>query len=300
VNPATILMTEARSPASCGACLLLVVSVLVAAEKPGPPHVVAVETRDYRVEFAGDRAWTIFRILHKGTVVGDKNGFYGTVLIPAGGKFIGTGHTEGGVEKVESVTLTVDGKPVQLKDKAVYRGSRAELRKQSVMGPLRLEATYTVTDDCLLERHCYEAPEETKLHLLYAFMHCWLPRTTEWMAEKADGPVVEGKFDSSGNFKLQEDVKWTALYDPESRKAALAWFPKVLAGQGHRTTYWDKTNYHKLYTQLYSSATLPKGTKVEAALVVRCVEAEAAAWKQAVKDAAAEMQKRYDRGEIKF
>lgn len=275
------------------------VVTLLAAEKPGPPHIVAVETRDYRVEFAGDRAWTIFRIVFKGSLVGDKNGFYGTVLIPNGGKFVGTGHTEGGVEKIENVSLTVDGKPAKLKDKAVYRGSRAELRKKSVMGPLRLEATYAVTDDCLLERHCYEAPEDTKLHLLYAFMHCWLPRTTEWIAEKADGSVVEGKFDSSGDFKLRADVKWTALHDPDSRKAMLAWFPKVLAGQGLHTAYWDKAVYHKLYTHLYADATLPKGTKFEAALVVRGVEADAAAWKQTAKDTAADMQKRFDRGEFK-
>jgi len=280
--------------------LVMSAAAFAAGPKPGPPHVVAVETRDYRVEFAGDRAWTIFRILHKGTVVGDKNGFYGTVLIPDGGKFIGTGHTEGGVEQVENVTLTVDSKPAELKDKAVYRGSRAELRKKSVMGPLRLEATYVVTDDCVLERHRYEAPETTKLHLLYAFMHCWLARTTEWMAEKSDGSILEGRFDSSGNFKLREDVKWTAPYDPESRKATLAWFPKVLKGQGHRTTYWDKTNYHKLYTHLYADATLPKGTKIEAALVIRCMEADAAVWKQTVKDAAADMQKRFERGEIRF
>ncbi|MCX7825103.1 MAG: hypothetical protein N2689_06050 [Verrucomicrobiae bacterium] len=280
--------------------LLMAAAAPAAGLKPGPPHIVAVETREYRVEFAGDRAWTIFRILHKGALVGDKNGFYGTVLIPAGGKFIGTGHTEGGVEKIENATLTVDGKPAELLDKAVYRGCRAELRKQSVMGPLRLEAAYIVTDDWLLERHCYEAPEDTKLHLLYAFMHCWLPRTTEWIAEKADGTIVEGRFDCSGDFKLREDVKWTALYDPDSRRAALAWFPKVPVGQGHRTAYWDKTHYHKLYTQLYAGATLPKGTKVEATLVVRCVEADASVWKQAVKNAAAETQRRFDRGEIKF
>ena len=281
--------------------LLLLPVVAVAADpKPGPSHVVAVETRDYRVEFGGERAWTICRILYKGTLLGDKNGFYGTVLIPQGGKFIGTGHTEGGVEKVEDVTLTVDGRLVELKDKAVYRGGRAELRKKSVMGPLRLEATYGVTDDCIFERHRYEAPEDTKLHLLYAFMHCWLPRTTEWIAEKPDGTIIDGKFDSSGNFKLREDVKWTALYDPVSRKAMLAWFPKVLAGQGHRTTYWDRTNYHKLYTQLYSGAFLAKGTKSEAALVVRGVEAAPEDWKQAVKATAAETQQKFSRGDIKF
>lgn len=261
---------------------------------------MAVETRDYRVEFAGDRAWTIFRILHRGTLIGDRNGFYGTVLVPEGGKWIGTGHTEGGLEQVESAVLTIDGQPVDLKDQAVYRGSRAELRKTSALGPLRLEAAYAVLDDCILERHRYQAPQDTKLHLLYGFMHCWLPCTTAWTAEKSDGSRVSGSFDSKGDFELRADVKWTALFDPLSRKAALAWFPTVLAGQGHRTAYWDKTNYHKLYTQLFSGASLPQGTQLDARLVVQVLDCTADNWQQAAQDAAARLQQRLHRGEIPF
>lgn len=273
-----------------GLILLVAVGTAVAAEpKPGPPVVVAVETRDYRVEFAGDRAWTIQRIFHQGTLVGDRNGFYGTVLIPKGGKFVGTGHTEGGGEQVASVTLTVDGKPVELNDKALYRGRRAELHKKSVIGPLLLEATYVVTDGCVLERHQYAAPEQADLHLLYAFMHCWLPGTTEWIAARADGTIVEGRFDSAGDFELRSDVKWTALYDPASQRAMLAWFPEVLTGQGHRTAYWDKTNYHKLYTQLFAGATLPKGFKLDAKLIVQAVPGAPGEWKAAVQQAAAHL-----------
>lgn len=269
--------------------LLSAAAALAAEPKPGPASVVTVETRDYRVEFAGERAWTIHRIFHQGTLVGDRNGFYGTVLIPKGGKFIGTGHTEGGVEQVENVTLTVDGKPVELADKAFYRGARAELHKRSVMGPLRLEATYVVTDDRILERHQYAAPEQAEIHLLYAFMHCWLPVTTEWIAADADGTITQGSFDSAGDFELRADVKWTALYDPGSQRAMLAWFPEVLTGQGHRTAYWDRTNYHKLYTQLVAGATVPKGFKLDAKLVVQAVPAAPADWQTAVQQAAAHL-----------
>lgn len=284
-----------------GASLLGVASISFAAGlKPGPPAVVAVETRDLKVEFAGDRAWTLHRIFHKDALVADKVGFYGTVFAAEGGKWIGTGHNEGGVEKVESVTLTVDGKPRELADKAVYRGRRAEIHKRSMMGPLRLEATYIVTDDCLLERHRYEATEEVKIGTLYAFMHAWLPRTTEWIAEKADGTVIEGKFDSNGDFEVKQDVKWTASYDPTNRRAMLAWHPTPLAGQGIKTAYWDKTVYHKLYHQIYSHATVARGTKFEAVVVVAGVEADPAGWKQAAKTLAAEIKSRYGSGRIRF
>ncbi len=250
-----------------------------AGEKPGPVTYVTVETRDMTIEFAGDRAWTISRILHKGAIITDRAGFYGTVFSPVGGKWIGTGHNEGGVEKVATAVLTVDGKACELKDKAVYRGQHAELRKQSMMGTIKLEAVYTVMEDRVIERHRYETTEEVKIGVLYGFMHPFLPTTTEWMAEKADGTFVEGIFDSMGGHQLREDVKWTAIHDPKSQRATLVRYPKPLVGQGMKTFYWDKTVYHKLYNHLYSNATVAAGTKFEAEVVLRCIEADTAAWK---------------------
>ena len=273
---------------------------LAAAPKPGPPAVVTIETRDLKVEFAGDRAWTIHRIFFKGELVADKNGFYGTVFSAEGGKWIGTGHNEGGIEQVKSVTLTVDGRACELVDKAVYRGKRAEIHKHSLMGPLALEAAYIVTDDCLLERHRYEVTTGVKIGILYAFMHAWLPRTTEWIAEKDGGAFVEGKFDNSNDFKLKDDPKWTALYDPVNRRAMMAWYPTPLAGQNIKTGYWDKTVYHKLYNQIYSHAAVAAGAKFEAAVIVRGVEADPASWKQAARALAAETKSRYERGDIGF
>jgi hypothetical protein len=288
----TTLLANALS-GNCAMNKLLLVAFLATAPlslaagpKPGPPHIVTIETRDLKVEFAGDRAWTIHRIFFKGELVADKNGFYGTVFSAEGGKWIGTGHNE--------------GKASDLADKAVYRGKRAEIHKRSMMGPLALEATYIVTDDCVLERHRYEVTADVKIGILYAFMHAWLPRTTEWIAEKADGSFVEGKFDNSGDFKLKDDAKWTALYDPVSRRAMLAWYPKPLIGQNIKTGYWDKTVYHKLYNQIYSHAPVARGAKFEAVVIVRGVEADAATWKQAAKSLAAETKARYEKEEIKF
>jgi hypothetical protein len=265
--------------------LFLACGLLATAQalKPGPPAIVTIQTRDLQVEFAGDRAWTIFRILHAGEVIADKNGFYGTVFAEEGGKWIGTGHNEGGVEKVLQTTLTVDGRPCELTDKASYKGQRAVIEKRSIIGPLNLQATYIVTDDAVLERHRYEVTADVKIGTLYAFMHAWLPRTIEWIAQMPDGTLKEGKFDNSGDFKLKDDPKWTALYDPGSKRVALAWYPQPLAGQGIKTGYWDKTVYHKLYNQLYSHAEVKKGLKFETAVIVRSVASDASTWKDAAK-----------------
>jgi hypothetical protein len=256
--------------------------------KPGPPVIFSVATRDFTVEFAGERAWTFYRILHKGEIITDKVGFYGTVFSAEGGKWIGTGHTDGGVEKIESVELRVDGKNCDLANKAAYHGSRAALHKHSMMGPIKLEATYVVTDDAILEHHRYEATEEVKIGTLYAFMHPWLPRTTEWIAEKTDGSIVEGSFNTAKDFKLHDDVRWTAIYDPVGKRAMLAWYPTPLVGQGIKTGYWDQTAYHKLYNQIYSHATVPAGAKFEAAVIIRAVETDASGWKEVAKKLAEE------------
>ena len=284
--------------------LLITVGLVLPAHgqalKPGPPAVVTIETRDLKVEFAGDRAWTIQRILHKGELIADKNGFYGTVFAAEGGKWIGTGHNEGGVEQVEKVSLTVDGKSCDLADKAVYQGRRASIEKQSMLGPLKLQATYIVTEDAVLERHRYEVTEDVKIGTLYAFMHAWLPRTNEWMAGMADGTITGGIFDNSGDFKLKADPKWTALYDPVSHRVALSWYPQPLIGQGIKTGYWDKTAYHKLYNQIYSHSTVAKGSKFEAAMIVRSVDSEASSWKEAAKSLAAQTATEFADGKLGF
>lgn len=269
-------------------CSLSTADLSAAGEKPGPVAFVTVETRDLQIEFAGDRAWTISRILHKGAIITDRSGFYGTVFSPVGGRWIGTGHNEGGVEKVDSAVLTVDDRECALKDKAVYRGRHAVLRKQSRMGPIRLEAVYTVMDDRVIEQHRYETAGEVKIGVLYGFMHPFVPTTTEWMAEKVDGTTVEGGFDSKGGHRLREDVKWTAIHDPKTQRATLVWYPKPLAGQGLKTFYWDKSVYHKLYNHLYSNATVAAGTKFDAEVILRCVETDTPTWKEKVKALAAQ------------
>lgn len=268
--------------------------------RPGPAHVVTVQTRELKVEFTGDRAWTMQRIEYQGAMVADKIGYYGTVFSPEGGKWVGTGHNEGGVEKVEQVALTVDGQSCALTNGVRYRAERAVLHKTSSLGPIQLEATYVVLSDALLERHRYEVTEDVKIGILYAFMHPWLPGTTEWLAEKADGSSDEGKFDNRGDFKLRADVKWTGIFDPQKQRAMLAWYPAPLVGQAIKTAYWDKTAYHKLYNQIYSHAAVAKGAKLEAAVIIRGVEADGEHWKAAIKALAADTDARYQKGEFKF
>jgi hypothetical protein len=268
--------------------------------KPGPPHVVTIQTRDMTVEFGGERAWTPQRILHQGEIITERTGFYGTVMSEEGKQWIGTGHNEGGIETVKSVTLALDGKTGELTDKAIYKCSRAVIEKQSMLGPIKLAATYIVTDDALLERHRYEFTTDIKIGTLYAFMHPFLPRTTEWTAQMPDGAMKEGKFDNKGDFKLKDDPKWTAIFDPVAKRATVVWYPLPLKGMSIKTGYWDKTVYHKLYNQIYSHTDVTKGTTLEARVIVRSVNADETTWTSSARELAADIANAFNSGEIGF
>lgn len=280
--------------------LWLSVPVFAQPAKPGPPHVVTIQTRDMTIEFGGDRAWTPQRILHQGEIITERTGFYGTVMSEEGKKWIGTGHNEGGIEQVEKVSLTLDGKPGELTDKANYQCSRAVIEKQSMLGPIKLAATYVVTDDAFLERHHYEFTADIKIGTLYAFMHPFLPRTTEWIAQIPDGTMKEGKFDNSGDFKLKDDPKWTAIFNPVAKRATVVWYPQPLKGMSIKTGYWDKTVYHKLYNQIYSHTDVAKGTTLEAQVIVRSVTADETTWKASAKKLADETAAAFAKGAFAF
>ena len=65
---------------------------------------------DYRICISPKYKHTIRSIEWKGYMIGTATGYYGAIVIPAPGKYIGAGHTEGGVEDVKSVIAVCDGR----------------------------------------------------------------------------------------------------------------------------------------------------------------------------------------------
>ena len=61
------------------------------------------------------------RLSWQGVELCTPTGAYATLLcVPAAGGWVGGAHTEGGVEEIESATLSVDGEVVELGDGAVH------------------------------------------------------------------------------------------------------------------------------------------------------------------------------------
>ena len=280
-------MKTAALLALCGA-MWAVFAVPVHAAGARKDTRVTVVVGDYRVEFRDPGAWTLGNI-HYGTAqVGLSNGWSGLVLRRPKGGWIGTGHTEGGLEKVETVRLLIDGQEVALEADATYKGRAARLEKVSRVDNLKLHAVYEITRAGISETHTIQAIDDQPIVTLYAFMHPWTPATKQWMAEAAGGKIISGDLVShdqkvKGNhWPLMNDVRWSAVYDPSAKVAIVLCYPELYKGAGLRTGIWDLKHYHKQYYQPYANETIAKGTRRTFRCRVWCVKAEPDAWREAV------------------
>ncbi len=208
-------------------------------------------------------------IHYKGTMVAGPTGHYGTVLIPAGGKWIGTGHTDGGREVVHALTMTVDGTETPVEVGATITGHEIVLTKTSTIYKFAATHTITISDDEIVERAQLRATEAHDLTRMYLFMHCWEPTTTTYLAELADGEL------------------WASQYMPESSFGLLQYMPEVATGPGSATKIWDQPRYHKCYIQTNLARSLAEGEELDYTLVLKVVEGEDGSWtatKAAVED----------------
>ncbi|MBU0610354.1 MAG: hypothetical protein KKI08_20905 [Armatimonadetes bacterium] len=242
--------------------------------------LLTLKTAHYTVPMSAKQAWTIQRLLFDGNVIAHERGFYGTVLIPVGSNWWGTGHTEGGREIVKALQLLVDGKeqPIEM-DKEVS-GQKLTLVKDSVIWKLKCHSEVEVTDDFIRERTQLEALEDIELKLLYYFMHCFVPSTTKWAAELPDGAFTEGALKSEGGFAVNQDTRWVAQFEPNWQYGLLCYTPQVVSGPGSGAKIWDldATRYHKFYYQANGPRQFKQGDKLDYTVLVKVVPQETGDW----------------------
>jgi len=254
--------------------------------------IFTCKTDRYTVPFGADRAWTIRDIRCDGDQVSLANGFHGTVMIPKGSNWWGTGHTEGGREIVHSLKLTVDGqdRPVVAGETAV--GHKITLIKDSTIWKFKANVEVTVTNDHVFERTQLTATEACELNRLYYFMHCFPPTTTEWMAKLPDGKLETGELSAAGNMAVSKDTRWVAQYEPNFGVALLCYTPKVISGPHSASMIWNKKNYHKYYLRQNNGQSFEAGEKLDYTVIVKVVRDETGDW-SATKAAAAALAEEY-------
>lgn len=258
-----------------------------------PEHgEMTIRSGDYELILNAETAWTIKQIRFGDALIGGPTGFYGTVLIPKGGQWIGTGHTEGGREIVHSLKLTVDGEERPVEVGATVEGARIELVKTSTIHKFATTWTITLTANEIVERAQLRATEDHELKRLYAFMHCWTRETTTWAAELADGEVATGELDHEGGNQVDAVARWVAEYWPEEGLGILGYMPRFVTGPGARSFIWEQDRYHKFYVQQTDGAAISEGDELDFTIIVKAVPGETGDW-AATKAAAAELAERY-------
>lgn len=254
--------------------------------------MITLRTGDYTVSFDAARAWTIYNMTFGDKLFGLNNGFYGTVMTPKGGRWWGTGHTEGGKEVVHALNLTVDGREHSIEGGETLEGDEITFVKDSTIWKLKAHVEVRLSADHVFERTRLEALEDTELSLMYYFMHCYPPTTTHWLAELPDGQLTDGELTCSEKMEVSQDTRWVAQFEPEMPLGILSYTPKVIRGPKSASLIWDKKHYHKYYLRQNNGLSLQKGDVLEFSVVVKAVAEETGDW-AATKAAADALKEQY-------
>ncbi len=195
---------------------------------------------------------TVRSITYAGAELATPTGFYGTVMAPAPGKYIGAGHTEGGSETLLSFSLSVDGKAVQPEIGKVYSGDELVLEKFSKLDRSCFLNRITVRPDGIVEQKRFVSPEGQDFSLLYVNLFCFSKEATDYFALDAAGNKCAGKFEETWN--LQRDVRYAAIYDAAKETGITIYYPEIIKGAVRRAAFWNVPNAYKKY---YLMAAVP-------------------------------------------
>lgn len=216
-------------------------------------------TSGFGLKFRGDRAWTCSQIDYKGQTISGPAGFHGLVLATGPGMFIGSGHKEGGEEVVESTEITVDGEITEIRAGNIDC-QEATVTKRSQIGDWTHVAIVKLTPEKIELDYTIKATKDTYVELMYPFMFCWVPASTEWIAQLKNGSMADGTFRSDNGWQLEKDVEWSAIYFPDIQLAAVLRFAEDLPdGALHKHGFWDREVYHKQYYQSFWKASFTEG-----------------------------------------
>ena len=231
--------------------LLLAIAVVPCGATALPePGVVTLQSGGMTVELQRSHAWNIQRISYRGVEVASATGSYGALIcVPVTGGWVGGPHTLGGIERIDEIVLIVDGESVPLDDGARYSGTRIVLHKKSMLDLVRLDATMTVHDGVITQRHTLTTTEDVVVTAAYPFMYCITADTTEWLAVTTDGETLQGRFIHGRDLQWHEGWEWTAAFIPGSATGVLMRHLERAEDAVTMTGYWDHERHHKLYVR---------------------------------------------------
>ncbi|MFP4248468.1 MAG: hypothetical protein ACLFU7_02350 [Armatimonadota bacterium] len=275
------------------ALIVLVAASAAQAQDTREEAVVTLRSGGLSVEVQRAYSWSVQKISHRGVVVGTPSGAFGMLAcVPVAGGWIGSMHTEGGVERVEEVSLTVDGESVELDDGATHTGERLVLRKRSMLDKLRHEATLTLAGGMLTQHHEVTATEEVVVTVAYPFMFPISSEASRWMAVSTEGEVLDGDFGVGGALEWYDDWTWTAAFIPDRATGVVMRHLARPDGESATTLtgWWDQERHRKLYVAWDGVAEpWPEGLTLSGEIALRCFEAPEIGWQEMARQVASEL-----------
>ena len=264
-----------------------------------PP--VTLQSGDLKVRMRPSTAWTFDEIRFKNNILTTPNSFTGLVL-NFGDGFVGSGHHEGGAEKVLDINVNSNGAVANAGWGGVVDGEIIELVKEAELGKTHLKSVLRLAGSTpggsTLECEQFLTPrEDVPLDSMYAFMFPWNLQTTQWLAKTTKDTIREGDFTSDDRkWELLDNVRWAAIYHPDFKVAAITIFGEdSQTGAAIKHGFWNvHKSYHKQYFQPLSKTTLEKNKTYHWQVKLVFVEADAENWKTAVQTKIEELSKKAD------
>jgi hypothetical protein len=246
----------------------------------------AVESGDYKVTYNQYR--TIQDIYYKGVKICNGNGYNSTIVIlPSipevkGPRFIGSGHKEGGREKVLSVDITCDGNTAPAPANGTVTGKSIKVVRISMCAELKVTYITELSAEGIKVSSQIEAVKDQPLAGIYVHQFCFSEKTASWISRMHNNAMFSGDFNSKGGFHLHRTnlrTFWFAMFIPEAKTGFSVILDEDTAMAGG-CRFWDRSNSHKLYYQPGFDKVLKAGYKsIAYTMEIKGFNAESGNWK---------------------
>ena len=234
---------------------------------------------DYKILISARYKHTIRSVEWRGYQIGTPSGFYGTVVIPGPGKYIGAGHTEGGIEDVKSISVICDGEKADPETATVIQGKKIVVEKISQYDNALFRIRLELTPEGLIETKRFVTQADQNFHLFYAHIFCFDKATTDYLAKTESDKLVTGKFTGERvAWHVNSNVKYVVQYNAPKKSAVMLYYPTVIEGAVRKACIWEVPKaYNKYYMMTKVPKVAPAGWQSPVyTVILRCFESASA------------------------
>lgn len=274
-------------------CLTLVIVALARLVPANElPKTIQAVVGDLKIELAARSFWNLNGIWYKDRSICQKNkGFYGTVLSYSGLGWVGTGHLENKIGETEiKCEFTADGKSwLPVAEPVTCR--RFEMKKSSLLHQIRVEYRLLVEDNRIREDVKLTVEKDSKLGVVYHFMHPWEPMFTEYLLCNRDGQENADVFSDKNLRRTMPFLKpdWASFYAPADQfgLVSVARDTSTPSLDANEWLIWNRGRDRKLYYVAARKADWKAGAQFSAGMITGFFSAAPQDWKKAAAEQAA-------------